>query len=34
LHRLGLTHPAIFADQPGAYLEVRLARELPSAIAS
>jgi glycosyltransferase involved in cell wall biosynthesis len=34
LHRLGLTHPAIFADQPEAHLEARLARELASAAAS
>jgi glycosyltransferase involved in cell wall biosynthesis len=34
LHRLGLTHPAIFADQPEAHLEARLARELASATAS
>jgi glycosyltransferase involved in cell wall biosynthesis len=34
LHRLGLTHPAIFADEPEAYLEARLARELASAAAS
>jgi glycosyltransferase involved in cell wall biosynthesis len=34
LHRLGLTHPAIFADEPEAHLEARLARELASAAAS
>src|SRR5271166_4168642 len=34
LHRLGLTHPVIFADQPEAYLEARLAGELASSAAS
>jgi glycosyltransferase involved in cell wall biosynthesis len=34
LHRLGLAHPSIFADEPEAYLEARLARELSSAAAS
>jgi glycosyltransferase involved in cell wall biosynthesis len=34
LHRLGLSHPAIFVDQPEAYLEARLASELASAAAS